>query len=155
MIEKETVKRMVEEWLEDKEYFLTDLSISSDDRIVVEIDHKDGVWIEDCVELSRYIESRLSREEEDYELEVGSAGLGQPFKVLQQYLNHVGRKVETVTTDGQKLIGILKEADEEKMVLTVTRKVKEEGMKRPKMKEEDITLTYDQIKQTQYVIECK
>ena len=47
--------------------------------------YKEGVWIEDCVELSRYIESRLNREDEDYELEVGSAGIGQPFKVLQQY----------------------------------------------------------------------
>ena len=84
MIDKNTVKSIVEEWLDGKEYFLVDIEVSPDDRIVVEIDHADGVWIEDCVELSRYIEDHLSRDEEDYELEVGSAGLGQPFKVPQQ-----------------------------------------------------------------------
>ena len=84
MISKDTVKKIVEEWLEDKEYFLVNIEISPDDKIVVEIDHADGVWIEDCVELSRFIEEHLSRDEEDYELEVGSAGLGQPFKVPQQ-----------------------------------------------------------------------
>ena len=88
MIDKNFVKNLVEQWLEGKEYFLTDLTISADDRIVVEIDHEEGVWIEDCVELSRFIESHLDREEEDFELEVGSAGIGQPFKVLKQYEIH-------------------------------------------------------------------
>ena len=64
----------------EKTTFLVEVTVSPDDKIVVEIDHAEGVWIEDCVELSRYIESKLNREEEDYELEVGSAGIGQPFK---------------------------------------------------------------------------
>ena len=85
MIDKNVVTRIVNEWLEGKDYFLVDVMVSPDDKIVVEIDHAEGVWIDDCVELSRYIESKLNREEEDYELEVGSAGVGQPFKVLQQY----------------------------------------------------------------------
>lgn len=80
MIDKNVVKKLVEEWLEDKEYFLVDIQLSPDSRIVIEIDHADGVWIEDCVELSKFIEEHLSRDEEDYELEVGSAGLGQPLK---------------------------------------------------------------------------
>ena len=70
MIEKRTVCQIVEEWLEDKDYFLVEVTVSPDDKIVVEIDHAEGVWIEDCVELSRFIESKLNREEEDYELEV-------------------------------------------------------------------------------------
>ena len=81
MISKSAVQQAVEQWLEGKEYFLVDINITPDDRIVVEIDHADGVWIEDCADLSRHIESCLSRDEEDYELEVGSAGLGQPFRV--------------------------------------------------------------------------
>ena len=72
MIDKNIVKSFVEEWLAEKEYFLVDVEISTDNKIVVEIDHADGVWIEDCVELSRYIEDRLDRDKEDYELEVGS-----------------------------------------------------------------------------------
>ena len=101
MIDKSVVKAVVEEWLQDKEYFLVDIEVSPDDKIVVEIDHVDGVWIEDCVELSRYIESRLSRDEEDYELEVGSAGLGQPFKVPQQYINFIGKEGEVLDREGK------------------------------------------------------
>ena len=93
MIDKNVVRKLVEEWLTGKEYFLVDVEVSPDDRIVVEIDHADGVWIEDCVQLSRFIEDHLSREEEDYELEVGSAGLGQPFKVPQQYMIFAGHGV--------------------------------------------------------------
>ena len=111
MIDKNVVKNLVDEWLKDKEYFLVDIEISQDDKIVVEIDHADGVWIEDCVQLSRFIEDHLSRDEEDYELEVGSAGLGQPFKVPQQYVNFVGKEVEVLDADGKKFRGVLKAVD--------------------------------------------
>ena len=155
MIEKKTVSQIVEEWLEGKDYFLVEVTVSPDDKIVVEIDHAEGVWIEDCVELSRFIESKLNRDEEDYELEVGSAGIGQPFKVLQQYYNHVGSDVEVLTKDGRKLTGVLKDADEEKFVVAVQKKVKVEGAKRPKLMEEDETFRYDEIKYTKYLISFK
>ena len=155
MIEKKTVCQIVEEWLEGKDYFLVEVTVSPDDKIVVEIDHAEGVWSEDCVELSRYIESKLNSEEEDYELEVGSAGIGQPFKVLQQYYIHIGQEVEVMTKGGQKLTGILKDADEEKFTVTVQKKVKLEGSKRPKLVEEDETFTYEQIKYTKYLISFK
>jgi ribosome maturation factor RimP len=152
MIEKKTVCQIVEEWLADKDYFLVEVTVSPDDRIVVEIDHAEGVWIEDCVELSRYIESKLSREDEDYELEVGSAGIGQPFKVLQQYVNHVGKDVELLTKDGRKLTGVLKAADENGFTVGIVTKVKEEGAKRPKMVEVEHAFSYDDVKYTKYLI---
>ena len=155
MIEKRTVCQIVEEWLEGKDYFLVEVTVSPDDKIVVEIDHAEGVWIEDCVELSRFIESKLNREEEDYELEVGSAGIGQPFKVVQQYYNHIGSEVEVLTKSGKKLAGVLKEADEEKFVVAVQKKVKLDGAKRPKLMEEDETFRYDEIKYTKYLISFK
>ena len=155
MIEKKTVCQIVEEWLEGKDYFLVEVTVSPDDKIVVEIDHAEGVWIEDCVELSRFIESKLNREEEDYELEVGSAGIGQPFKVVQQYYKHIGSEVEVLTKSGKKLAGVLKEADEEKFVVTVQKKVKLDGAKRPKLMEEDETFRYDEIKYTKYLISFK
>ncbi len=155
MIDRNVVSGIVNEWLEDKEYFLVDVCVSPDDKIVVEIDHAEGVWIDDCVELSRFIESKLDREEEDYELEVGSAGIGQPFKVLQQYLVHIGKEVEVLTRDGKKLEGVLKDANEENMTVTVQKKVKPEGAKRPKLVEEDVTYTYNDIKYTKYLISFK
>ncbi len=155
MIDRNIVSGIVGEWLEDKDYFLVDVTVSPDDKIVVEIDHAEGVWIDDCVDLSRFIESKLDREEEDYELEVGSAGIGQPFKVLQQYLIHIGREVEVLTKEGKKLVGILKDANEENMTLTIQKKVKPEGAKRPKLVDEDVTYTYDEIKYTKYLISFK
>lgn len=155
MIEKNVVARIVDEWLDGKDYFLVDVTVSPDDKIVVEIDHAEGVWIDDCVDLSRYIESKLDREEEDYELEVGSAGIGQPFKVLKQYLIHVGKEVEVMDKNGKKWTGVLSDADEAGFTVTVTVKVKPEGAKRPKLMEQDVAFTYDEIKYTKYLISFK
>lgn len=152
MIEKEKVRVLVDQWLEGKEYFLTDLTVSTDARIVVEIDHKEGVWIEDCVELSKFIEANLDREVEDYELEVGSAGIGQPMKVLQQYVNNIGNEVEVLTAAGQKMKGVLTAADEEGITVTVQKKVKPEGAKRPKLVDEDVRMAYADTKEVKAVI---
>lgn len=155
MISKDTVRSIVEEWLDGKEYFLVDIEISPDDRIVVEIDHADGVWIEDCVELSRFIEDHLSRDEEDYELEVGSAGLGQPFKVAQQYHCFVGKDVEVLDADGKKYKGVLKDVEGNDFTVTVQEKQKVEGKKRPQLVETDYTFQMDKVKYTKYLINFK
>lgn len=155
MISKDTVRSIVEEWLDGKEYFLVDIEISPDDRIVVEIDHADGVWIEDCVELSRFIEDHLSRDEEDYELEVGSAGLGQPFKVAQQYHCFVGKDVEVLDADGKKYKGVLKAVEGNDFTVTVQEKKKVEGKKRPQLVETDYTFQMDKVKYTKYLINFK
>ena len=155
MIDKNVVKKLVDEWLQDQEYFLVDIEISPDNRIVVEIDHADGVWIEDCVALSRYIEERLSRDDEDYELEVGSAGLGQPFKVPQQYINFVGKEVEVLDADGIKVKGILKAVDGNDFTVGVDEKVKVEGKKRPVKMEVDHVYQMDKVKYTKYIISFK
>ena len=155
MIDKNVVKNIVEDWLRDKEYFLVDIQISNDDHIIVEIDHADGVWIDDCVELSKYIESRLSRDEEDYELEVGSAGLGQPFKVPQQYENYIGKPVEVEDSEGKKFRGILKSVGNNDFVVAVNEKVKVEGKKRPVKMDVDHTYQMDKVKYTKYLISFK
>lgn len=155
MINKDTVRSIVEEWLDGNEYFLVDIEISPDDRIVVEIDHADGVWIEDCVELSRFIEDHLSRDEEDYELEVGSAGLGQPFKVAQQYHCFVGKDVEVLDADGKKYKGVLKAVEGNDFTVTVQEKQKVEGKKRPQLVETDYTFHMDKVKYTKYLINFK
>jgi len=155
MIDKNVVKNIVEQWLADKDYFLVDIEISPDDKIVVEIDHADGVWIEDCVALSKYIEDRLNRDEEDYELEVGSAGLGQPFKVKEQYSCFVGKEVEVLDENSKKTRGILKSVDGNDFVVTVNEKVKVEGKKRPQKRDVDYTFQMDKVKYTKYLINFK
>ena len=155
MIDKNIVKRLVDEWLEGKEYFIVDIQISPESKIVVEIDHADGVWIEDCVELSKFIEEHLSRDEEDYELEVGSAGLGQPFKVPQQYINFIGKEVEVLDQDGSKVNGILKSVDGNKFIVSVNEKVRVEGKKRPVKMDVDHEYDMNEVKYTKYLISFK
>jgi ribosome maturation factor RimP len=155
MIEKETVIRLVEEKLTGSVNYLTDVVVKPGNLIVVEIDNDDGVSIDDCAELSRYIEERLDREADDYELEVGSAGITSPFKVLRQYLKNVGNEVELGLKSGVKQTGILKSADENGIVLTVEKQVKPEGAKRKQTVEEDLSYLFNEIKYTKYVIRFK
>lgn len=155
MIDRNVVKNLVDEWLEGKEYFLVDIQVSDDNRIVVEIDHADGVWVDDCAELSRHIEERLSRDAEDYELEVGSTGLGQPFKVAQQYVNNVGNEVEVLAAEGKKVKGTLKAVDGTQFTVSVPERVKVEGKKRPVKMDVDYTYDMNEVKYTKYIISFK
>ena len=155
MINKETVKALVEEWLQNGDYFLVDIMFGTDYRIVIEIDHADGVWIEDCAELSRFLQEKLGDELGDYELEVGSAGIGQPFKVEQQYVNHIGDELEVLSADGKKIQGVLKEVNGREFVLTVKEKQTVEGKKRPVMAEVDKPFSIDSIKYAKYVLAFK
>ncbi len=157
MINKDTVKTAVEEWLSQNDYFLVDVDVTPDGRIVIEIDHADGVWIEDCAALSRFLQERLGEELGEYELEVGSAGIGQPFKVIRQYLNHIGKEVEVLTGDGKKYQGVLQSVadDEQSFVVTVKEKQKQEGKKRPVLVDVEKTFNIGEVKYTKYLLTFK
>ena len=155
MITKETIKALVEEWLQRGDYVLVDIQMDGDERIVIEIDCADGVWIEDCADLSRFLQERVGDELGDYELEVGSAGLGQPFKVEQQYLNHVGDQVEVVTADGKKLTGTLKQVQGRIFTVTTQEKQVPEGKKRPVKVDVDRDFSMDEVKSTRYLLAFK
>ena len=155
MINKETIQTLTEEWLKDNDYFLVDINFGADDRIVIEIDHADGVWIEDCAALSRFLQEQLGDELGDYELEVGSAGLGQPFKVAQQYINHIGDTVEVLELDGKKVQGVLKSVEGTNFTVTVQEKQKQEGKKRPVLVEVDKTYAMDGVKYAKYLLTFK
>ncbi len=155
MITKETIKTWVEEWLQRGDYFLVDIMMDGD-RIVIEIDHADGVWIEDCAALSRFLQEQLGEELGDYELEVGSAGIGQPFKVMQQYRNHIGKEVEVLQKNGQKVQGTLVSvADDRTFVVKVQEKQHVEGKKRPVLVDVEKTFAMDDIKYCKYLLNFK
>ncbi len=155
MIDKSIVNQIVEEKLQGTEYFLVDVKVSADNTIVVEIDNTVGVDIDFCAELTRFIESRLDRDVEDYALEVGSAGLTQPFKVLKQYLKNIGNEVEVLTQTGKKMEGTLVSADENQFTIEVEKQIKPEGAKRKITVKEPVSHTYEEIKYTKYLIQFK
>lgn len=155
MIEKSELTKVIETALEGSELFLVDVAVSRDNNIVVEIDSMDCVSIDDCAKLTKAIESHFDRDIEDYELEVGSAGLTSPFKVKRQYEKYIDEEVEILTKDGRKLKGTLKDATDDNFTVSITKKVKPEGAKRPVEVTEDETFNYDEIKYTKYLIQFK
>jgi Uncharacterized protein conserved in bacteria len=155
MIQKEQIYQFVEAFIADSDNFIVDVKVNAENNIVVEIDSEKGIDIEYCAELSRFIESQLDREVEDYDLEVGSAGLGSPFKVLKQYQKNIGNEVEVLTKAGKKFSAILKDAAEEAFTVTVTKQVKPEGAKRKITVEEDEVYSYNEVKYTKYLIRFK
>jgi len=153
MIAKETVNQIVEEWMEQTPFFLVDVRITPDNEIDVEFESEaEEICIDDCVDLSKFLEERLDREKEDFALEVGSAGLGQPFKVLKQYQINIGEEVEIISKAGQKFSGILKDANEAGFTVTVIRKSKIEGSKKTLSMEVDETYTFADVKSVKYLI---
>ncbi len=155
MIEKDYIKEVVDGFLQDTNMFLVDVSVHPGNVIVVEIDSEDNIGIDDCITLSRNIESKLDRDTEDFELEVGSAGLTSPFKIPRQYKKNEGNEIEVLTKTGQKLSGILKASDDNGFVITIIKMVKPEGAKKKTAVEEDLPFAYDEVKHTKYLIRFK
>ncbi|MDD3077840.1 MAG: ribosome assembly cofactor RimP [Paludibacter sp.] len=155
MISKNTVNQIIENYLENTGYYLVDLNISQDNRITVEVDSFEGVSLDFCIELNKYIESQLDRDIEDFELEVSSAGLTAPFKVVKQYEKNIGKEVEVLTKDGKKLTGIISSVQPESFILQIEKTIKPEGAKRKTTVQESTTFNYSDLKYTKYIIRFK
>lgn len=155
MIEKDLIRDIADKFVQDTPMFIVDVAVRQGNNIVVELDSDEGIGIDACIELSRHIESQLDRDVEDFELEVGSAGITSPFKISRQYEKNIGNEVEVLTKSGHKLSGILKSCDSNGFTISVTKMVKLEGAKKKTAVEEDLTFAYDEVKYTKYLIRFK
>lgn len=155
MITKEKIQDIITETIKEKEAFIVDLSISSSNKINILIDSVKGFTIDDCVEVSRLIESKIDRDVEDFELEVSSAGLSEPFKVKEQYKKNLGNDVETITKGGIKIKGILSDVTDTDFEIEESKMVKVEGKKKKQNVIEKRRFAYDQVKSTKIVIKFK
>lgn len=154
MIHSETVESLVAELLEAEfpKHYIVEVAVHPGNRIVVELGSGAGMAIDDCVRISKYVEARLDREVEDYELEVGSAGLTSPFKVLRQYEEAVGQDVEVLVKGGIKEKGTLMSATSGAITLKTVRRIKPEGAKRKVDVEEIITIPMTEILSTKRLL---
>ena len=150
MIDKKELQSFVEEQLKDSEYFLTDLKVTPSNEITVEIDSITPGDIEECVNLTRAIEEAFDRDVEDYELEVGTAGLTSPLKVPRQYEKYVGQDLEVLTADGRKLHGMLRKVNDDGIILAIQQKVKKEGSKKPIIETSELDIPFSNIKKAVY-----
>ena len=152
MIDKQKLTETVEEAIKSTSIFIVDIKISNDNSIIVELDSDDSMDIDMCTSISRKIESVFDRDVEDYELEVGSAGLTSPFKVKRQWQKNLGNEIEVLTKDGRKLTGVLVEVNDDDFVIQFPIKVKEEGKKRPVEVSHKEPITFENCKKACYLI---
>ena len=124
MISEQLIKDLTTLHLEGTDRFAVSVAVRSDNRIRVFIDSDTHVLIEHCIELSKFIESQLNREIEDFELNVSSSGLDQPYKLSRQYIKNIGREVSVLLKDNSKIEGALQTADEEGFSVKEVTKVK-------------------------------
>jgi ribosome maturation factor RimP len=108
MVEKSKIEKLVTEFIDGKGVFLVAVKVSSSNRITVLVDTMQGIHIDECAALHRYIEKSLDRDVEDFELEVSSPGLDMPFSVIEQYYKNEGKRIEVIDLDGERFAGSLK-----------------------------------------------
>ena len=151
MVEKAKIEQLVNEKLENG-MFLVEVQVSASNSIRVSIESFDGITIDHCVAISRHIEHSLDREEEDFELQVSSPGLSEPFKVKDQYIKNIGRQLEIDTEDGRKLAGILKVATPDDIIIETSSREKVEGHKKKQLVVKEYKIEYSDIKSAKVVV---
>tara|TARA_B100001758_G_scaffold223155_1_gene213627 strand:- start:1913 stop:2368 length:456 start_codon:yes stop_codon:yes gene_type:complete len=151
MILKEEISKIAKVKAKELEGYIVDVTVSSSNDIVVYFDRKQGVKIDQCVSISKYINENFDREIEDYALTVCSPGLSNPFKVKDQYINNQGKEVTVKKNDGKRISGILKKYDKQ---LTLEVKKKKKGSKADYIIN-DIIIPFEQIKETKLKINFK
>jgi ribosome maturation factor RimP len=146
MINESTIRGWIDEHFAGSDLFLVDLFIKPGNRIRIFIDSDTSVLIEHCIGLSKYIESQLDRDVEDFELNVSSSGLDQPYKLSRQYIKNIGRDVSVSLNDGRKVDGTLTAADEQGF--EILEKVKE----KKNITEVKHRFSFTEIKETKEII---
>jgi ribosome maturation factor RimP len=151
MIDKVKIAEFVNEKITDDQ-FLVEVTISSGNDIHIMVDSDTGISINQIVEISRYVESKLDREAEDFELSVYSAGLTEPFRLIRQYKKNKDKEIEVLLTNGQKLNGLLIGVEDQGIDLETTTKEKPEGSKKKELVTRVHHLEYSEIKEAKKIL---
>lgn len=158
MIKRETIQELAQERMDELSNgtYLVDILISNTNQIVVEIDNiNGGASVEDCIKVSRNIEHNLDREIEDFELQVTTPGLSNPFKVHQQYIKNIGREVKVVYKELGSIEGKLIEVNDNQIIVETESKEKIEGRKKKELVVKQHTILIENIKETKIIISFK
>jgi len=136
-----------------QKFFIVDIKVSKDNVITIKADTDAGITIDECGDLSHAIEGKLDREQEDFELEVSSPGLTEPLRILRQYLKNIGKEVDILMVDGEKIKGTIAGADDNAVTIEETHTERQNG-KKVKVAEKN-TYNFCDIKQTKLRITFK
>ena len=150
---KERIAKYLNTYFEGKYLFLVDVKATPQDKIMVFVDGPKNVTIDVCIAVSRMLEEYLEAEKlvrEKYTLEVSSPGMGQPFRVRQQYEKSIGRGLQVLMLDGLKYEGTLQEVKDEEIKLRVERKLKKKVVE-----VDEVVIPFSEIKATKQLITFK
>ncbi len=112
---------------ERTDLFLIDLTVGTDNKIILTIDGDNGVTLQDCIDMSRAVEHNLDREEEDFALEVASAGAASPLKQPRQFKKNIGRTLLVKTAEGEIEAPLVDATDEVAVLEWTAREPKKIG----------------------------
>ena len=149
MISKQHITDLADSFLKDSENYLIDVKVSASNKISVLIENDQHVAIQDCINLSRHIEHSLDREQEDFELEVSSPGIDQPFRHERQYRKYSGQTVEIKLRNGIKHKGTLSLSTGDSISLLPT---KSTSSKKTNTPAEPVNFSLNDILETRLVI---
>jgi ribosome maturation factor RimP len=152
MILEQQIHDIIKPKLAESDNYIVAVNVKQGNKIVVLMDNDKGIAINDCIAMSRHIESNLDREVEDFELSVMSAGLSEPFLILRQYIKNLGQQVEVKLVGGKKMTGKLLSADEKGIALEVSVSEKLEGKKKKELIIKTVNVLVDEIKETKLVL---
>ena len=111
MINNEEVRKVAQYKIDNLGGYLVECQVTSNNNINIFFDSLDGVSIDHCLQVSRFVQDHFSEDIEDYELTVCSAGLDRPFLVKEQYYKNKGKEVGVLLKDGKRKKGIILEYD--------------------------------------------
>ena len=150
---KEKVSEKIDKALEENpSLFLVDLQISDSFKISVALDGDQGVNLQDCIQVSRFIESNLDREEQDFSLEVASAGVSTPLKSVRQYKKNIGRTLKVKTFGNEVLEAKLEKVNDDFITLSWSAREPKKVGKGKETVEHSREITYAEIKEAMVTI---
>lgn len=149
--ETEKIEEFVEHFITKTDgLFLIEVKSAPGNKITVLLDGDKGVTIENCTAVNKalykYIEETQLFGENNFSLEVSSFGVDRPLVLLRQYKKNIGRTVEVVLTDGERLEGKLLDANEEHII------IEQKTGKGNKMTTKTTTILFNQIKHATVLI---
>ena len=88
--------------------FIIDFNITKSNFIKLILDSDNGLSIGDCQKISKEIIKGLNDCDQNFSLEVSSAGIGSPLVNKRQYKKNIGRFLEVKINSGEFYKGQLK-----------------------------------------------
>jgi ribosome maturation factor RimP len=152
MIDAKQIEQIVTEKIQGTEIFLVQITVSTSNQVHVFLDTPKGISIDECVEISRHVEQSIDREIEDYALEVSSPGIGDPLRVIGQYLKLIEGTIEVLFLNGVKIQGVLKAVTDTNFTMVYSVKEKPLGAKRPILVEKVKTIDFTHTKSVKEII---